>query len=150
MARTLSSQIEIAATPAEVWAVLADLPGYADWNPFVVEAAGNVVVGERLRVRIQPVGGRAMTFKPRVTAAEPARELAWLGSAGVRGLFDGAHRFELRPSATGTLLLQSEEFTGVLVPLVWRSMAAGSQAGFEQMNLALKRRVEARARAPRA
>jgi hypothetical protein len=32
-----------------------------------------------------------MKFTPNVTAATPLRELAWLGSLGVRGIFDEAH-----------------------------------------------------------
>jgi len=141
--RTLETQIEIAAPPQAVWAVLVDLERYAEWNPFVVEAAGQVREGARLRVRIRPQGGRAMVFRPRVTAAEPGRRFAWLGHLGVPGLFDGAHRFTLEPTATGTRLVQAEDFRGLLAGPLLRSMATGSLAGFEAMNLALRQRAEA-------
>ncbi|HXV94113.1 MAG TPA: SRPBCC domain-containing protein [Pseudonocardia sp.] len=142
--KTLETRIDIAAPPLAVWEVLTDLARYAEWNPFVLEASGEVAVGARLHVRIRPEGGRAMTFRPTVTAAEPGRRFAWLGRLwGVPGLFDGAHRFELEPIDGGTRLVHAEDFRGVLVPLVARSLETGSRAGFEAMNLALARRVEA-------
>jgi hypothetical protein len=33
--KELSTEIEFEATPPEVWDVLADLPAYAEWNPFM-------------------------------------------------------------------------------------------------------------------
>jgi hypothetical protein len=143
MKTEISREIEIAATPAEVWAVLADVDAYPEWNPFVVRLAGEVREGARLEARIAPPGGRAMTFTPTVVAAEPERELRWLGRLLVRGLFDGEHSFRIEPLADGgSRFVQSERFSGVLVrPL--RRVLERTEAGFAQMNAALKRRVEA-------
>ena len=68
--------------------------------------------------------------------------LEWWGHLGVRGLFDGRHRFELHAAGRGTRLVQSEIFTGVLVPLVARSLDRGTAAGFALMNSALKAHAE--------
>ena len=143
MTTEISHEIEIDATPAEVWNVLADVDAYPEWNPFVVRLAGEVREGARLEARIAPPGGRAMTFRPTVVAAEPERELRWLGRLLVRGLFDGEHSFRIEPLADGrSRFVQSERFSGVLVrPL--RRMLGRTEAGFAQMNAALKRRVEA-------
>ncbi len=83
-----------------------------------------------------------MSFSPRVTVAEPPRVLEWLGTLGFRGIFDGRHRFELADRDGATLLTQSEEFTGILVPVVWRSMRERTESGFEELNGALKTRAE--------
>ena len=91
----LKTVIDIEATPDAVWSILGDLPAYAEWNPFMPEAAGNLAVGERLDIRLQPVDGRAMRIRPRVRAVEPGRELRWLGRMGLPGLFDGEHRFTI-------------------------------------------------------
>ena len=40
MAKQLSAQVEIDATPERVWQVLTDLGAYAEWNPFIVSSAG--------------------------------------------------------------------------------------------------------------
>lgn len=141
----LRHEIEIDASPEAVWAVLADTDAYPDWNPFVRKVEGELREGAKLEVRIAPPGGRAMTFKPVVLAAEPGRELRWLGRLLLPGLFDGEHSFRLEPLEGGrTRFTQAESFSGILVPLLRKTLGK-TQAGFEQMNNALKLRVEARA-----
>lgn len=142
MSKTIERTIEIDRSPAQVWAVLTDLPAHQEWNPFIRDITGEVRVGARLRVHIAPPGGRGMRFKPVVTAADPGREFAWLGSLGVRGLFDGTHAFRLRHLGDGrTSLIQSETFTGLLVPL-FGSVLESTAEGFDAMNQALKERCE--------
>lgn len=140
--RQVQSEITIAATPEQVWAVLTDFAAYPSWNPFISQISGPLEVGRKLTVRMQPPGGRGMTFKPTVQAADPARHLGWLGRLLVPGVFDGAHEFLLTPTADGcTHLLQRETFTGVLVTLFGRTLQQTS-TGFDQFNQALKTRVE--------
>ena len=143
MQHQLHTTVTIDAAPDIVWAVLTDLDAYAEWNPFVVEAAGRVAVGERLANRLQPPGGKAMTFKPTVTEADPERTFEWLGRLGIPGIFDGRHRFEMHPTADGgTRLDHSEQFTGLLVRPMRKSLDTTTKAGFEAMNSALKARAE--------
>jgi hypothetical protein len=140
--KVLHREIDIDAPPDRVWAVLTDFERYPEWNPFVTEVAGVPETGATLRVRLSPPGGRGITLKPRVTAVEGARTFEWLGRLLVPGLFDGRHRFELAPTPTGTRFTQHETFTGVLVPLLARSLDRHTATGFDQMNAALKARVE--------
>jgi hypothetical protein len=140
----ISREIEIDSPPDAVWAVLADTGAYSEWNPFIRRLTGDLRAGAKLEVEIAPPGGRAMTFKPTVLAAEPGRELRWLGRLLLPGLFDGEHRFLLEPLGDGrTRFVQSERFSGFLVRPLRRTLAK-TALGFEQMNAALKERVEAR------
>jgi hypothetical protein len=140
--RELRREIEIDAPPARVWEVITDFSAYAEWNPFIRRLSGELREGARLEVRIEPPGGRAMTFKPAVRAVEPNRELRWLGRLLVPGVFDGEHSLRIEPLDGGrSRFVQSERFSGVLVALVKGTMAK-TEAGFEQMNAALKARVE--------
>jgi hypothetical protein len=141
----LHSDIEIEAPPDQVWDVLTDFDAYPDWNPFVRRIDGEPVVGTQLEVVLEPPGGRAMTFQPEVLAAQPTREFRWLGRLwGVPKLFDGEHIFEIEPLGQGrTRFVQREKFSGVLVPLLARSLMTNTRRGFEAMNRALKERVEA-------
>jgi hypothetical protein len=143
MAKQLRSEIDIHATPERVWQVLTDLPAYPRWNPFITSAKGEVRQGGRLTLRMQPAGGRAMTFRPTVLEATQGRRLRWLGHLLVSGLFDGEHSFTIRPLGDGQVrLVQQEDFRGLLVPLLARSLDRRTLPGFERMNQALKRRAE--------
>jgi hypothetical protein len=140
--RELHSEIEIDAPPERVWAVLADFGAYPDWNPFIRSIEGRPDAGSRLKVRIEPPGARAMTFRPTVRAAEPARELRWLGRFLVPGLVDGEHRLVIEPLPDGrSKFVQSERFSGLLSGVLTRTLAA-TERGFNQMNEALKERAE--------
>jgi hypothetical protein len=133
----IETQVDLPATPAIVWDQLVNTAAMGSWNPFITSLSGVFDVGERLQVRIAPVGGRAMTFKPRVTVIEPGRHLEWLGTMGIPGLFDGRHSFTLTPLREGyTRLVQAEDFSGILIPLTGRLLDR-TEAGFEAMNAAL-------------
>jgi hypothetical protein len=142
--KQLHTEVLIEAAPETVWAVLTDFAHYGDWNPFLVDVAGVPEQGERLSVTLAPPGGRRITLKPVLTEVANAQVLEWWGHLGVRGIFDGKHRFELHPENGATRVVQSETFTGALVPLMARSLDRGTAAGFALMNTALKARVEQR------
>lgn len=141
----LTSQIEIDAPAATVWAILMDFPAYPEWNPFIRRISGRPEVGTRIEAQLQPPGGRAMTFKPTVFTAEPRREFRWLGKLLVKGLFDGEHSFRIEPLGPDRVrFVQEESFTGILLPLL-KGTLGQAEEGFAQMNAALKQRAEARA-----
>lgn len=143
--KELRTQIEIEATPDRVWEIVADFAAYPEWNPFIRTIQGQAAAGSKLEVRIEPPGGRAMTFKPTVLEAAPRRELRWLGRVLVPGLFDGEHSLRIEPIGDSRVrFVQAERFSGVLVPLFGKSLEK-TQRGFTAMNEALKRRAEATA-----
>jgi hypothetical protein len=139
--KRIETQVDLPAEPWVVWEQLVDTASIGSWNPFITSLSGLIEVGERLQVRVAPVGGRPMTFKPRVTVVEPARRLEWLGTMGVPGLFDGRHSFTLTPVGEGCRLVQAEEFSGAFIPLTGRLLSR-TEAGFEAMNAALLSRLE--------
>ena len=144
MAKELRTEIEIDAPADRVWRVLTEFDAYPDWNPFLRRASGEVKEGARLEVYMQSSGGRGMTFRPTVIRAEPNREFRWLGHLGVSGLFDGEHSFTIESlEGDRVRFVQSERFTGVLVPLMLLMIEKDTKRGFEEMNQALKERAEA-------
>lgn len=135
--------IDIGATPEQVWRVLADFPAYPRWNPFMREVQGQARENERVRVHLRLPGGRAWTFRARVTRAIPAAELRWRGGLWVRGVFDGEHTFIIVPhGVTGVRFIQRERFTGLLARVLVPLIRKRTLRGFEIMNLALKRKLE--------
>lgn len=143
--REIHTEIEIDAPPERVWAVLTNLGAYADWNPFITSARGELKEGARLEIFVQipDAGGRG--FKPRVLAVNPSRELRWLGQLAVPGLFNGEHIFRLEPlPGNRARFLHGERFTGLLIPFLG-GMLEKTERGYELMNRALKQRAESAA-----
>jgi hypothetical protein len=139
--KTVSATTHIAAPPMAVWAILADLGRYSDWNPLFHEASGEIAVGKRITLRsVHPANGRMMTVQPKVISAETGTELRWVAS--LPGIMSGEHSFVLSPADGGTRLVQMETFRGLLVPLAGKTIGR-AEASFRALNEALKGRAEA-------
>ena len=144
MPRQLHSDVVVDASPARVWEIVSDFAAYPEWNPFIRRIAGQISVGSRLEADLQPPGGRGMTIRPTVLVAEPERELRWIGSLGIPGIFDGEHRFRIEPIGLDRVrFVQEERFSGFLAPLILRFVGESTLQGFVAMNRALKNRAEA-------
>jgi hypothetical protein len=142
--RELVTTIDIDAPPETVWRVLTDFERYDEWNPFL-RVLGRPNEGARLDVELRPPDGRPTKFKPTVVTSDHAREFRWQGHLVVPGLFDGEHRFVLEPrdEERGTHVVHAETFGGVLSGALFRFVGDQTEAGFHQMNEALKERAEA-------
>ena len=142
--KELHSEIEIDASVERVWEILTDFASYPQWNPFIRQISGELKVGERLEVRLEPPDSRGITLRPTVLRAEPNRVMRWVGPLLVRGLFDGEHSLATEPlEGNRVRFVQHEAFKGVLVRLLARSLDKNTLRGFEEMNQALKERAEA-------
>lgn len=143
MAFLLRTEIIINATPEKVWAILTDFENYPSWNPFVTSLTGEIKVGNKIAVRIEPPEASANSFKPTVTALEVNKKFSWLGIVLFRGIFDGEHKFELIDNKNGTTtFVQSENFIGILVPFFKKMLDNNTRRGYEAMNKKLKELVE--------
>lgn len=129
----------IKAEPGVVWSILIDAPGYARWDSGVERVEGKVAPGEKLKVISKANPGRA--FPVRVTELTPEKRMTWTGGLPL-GLFKGVRTYSLSPQADGsTRFDMREEYTGPLLPLIWRSMP-DLTASFEQFAAGLKERAE--------
>jgi hypothetical protein len=138
----IETTVHLDARANEVWAVLTDFPAYGEWNPFITAISGLLAEDERLEVRFTQAGGKTVTFRPRVLRVSPARQIRWLGKLGPGGLFDGEHYFVLEPQQDGTTMLtHGERFTGILVPLMGKTINE-TEGGFTSMNDALAARLK--------
>lgn len=137
MAKTITTNVVVDAPVEHVWDVLTDLGHHQAWNPFITAASGTMRTGERLVLKVQPPGGRAMTFRPTVTVVQHHQRLEWLGHLGLPGLLDGRHSFTFAPMpGDRSLVTQKETFSGVLVPFLG-TMLDRTRSGFLAMNEAL-------------
>lgn len=132
----------IAASPERVWEVLADIASWPDWDSGVVRVEGELEPGSRIKVVSELNPKRAYPVK--VAELEPARGMRWTGGMPL-GLFRGVRTYTLAPEADGrTRFEMREEFSGPLLPLIWRSMP-DMNPSFRQFAEGLKQRVESSA-----
>jgi hypothetical protein len=148
MAYEVSTTIEIAATPENVWAVLADLANYAKWHPVYVGVTGQLAAGSTLTITTtHPTSSRNMTAKVKVLTADPGTELRW--KSNLAGVTISKRTFRLSPTADGTSLVQTGTYRGLgggrgraITTVIGRI-----QDTFVAINAAITQQAEARQRA---
>jgi len=144
-AKEIKTEILINARPEKVWAVFADFNNYPNWNPFIKLLSGEVKVGNKINVTIQPHDAKPMSFKPKILVFETNKEMRWIGRLFFAGLFDGKHQFELIDNGNGTTTFkQSEVFKGILMPFFTKKKMENTRKGYEAMNQKLKELAEQR------
>jgi hypothetical protein len=129
----------IAASPEAVWSVLSDGAAWPGWDSGVDAVEGAIVMGETIKIRSQAAPGRA--FPVKVTRFEPPAHLRFSGGMPL-GLFRGVRTYEVSPGPDGQVTFRMrEEYTGPLLPLIWRSMPDLGPS-FQRFAAGLKQRVE--------
>jgi len=141
------TEVEIDASEDQVWAILSDLEAYKEWNPFMQEALGELVVGERLHMRLHNESLTLDPFEPTILQVIPGKEINWLGRvANIPRLFDGHHHLVIEPQPNGGVkFIQYEQFNGIIVSLTklfQKQLFVDTEQGFIKMNHALKSKAE--------
>ncbi|KAK9448077.1 uncharacterized protein V1518DRAFT_419599 [Limtongia smithiae] len=156
MTRDITKTITIAAPPAKVREVFFDFAKYPEWNPFFISfevaklvdstnssAIDGPAPGSQLKIAMTiDTSKSANTMYPTVLK-NTAEEFRWKGKLVFDILFAGEHAFQFKPIEDGTKteLVQSEHFSGVLVPLTG-GILDKTETRFDDLNVALKKRVE--------
>ena len=129
----------IAASPDAVWAVLSDGANWSSRDSGVDAVEGRIAMGETIKIRSQAAPGRALPVK--VTRFEAPAHLRFGGGMPL-GLFRGVRTYELSNGANGHVTFRMcEEYSGPLLPLLWRSMP-GPGTSCQRFAHGLRQRVE--------
>ena len=139
--REVRTEIKLNASPERVWQVFTDFAAFKDWNPFIKVAEGELKVGSKLRLYLQPPGGRGMEFRPEVLGIVANMEVSWRGHIPI--VFNGEHRFTVeRVGENVTRFAQHSTFRGLAIRLFGGDFLEWMREGFEAMERAMKERVE--------
>jgi hypothetical protein len=136
--KSFAVNILIRATPEAIWAILTDGAAWPSWNPTVDKVEGSVAPGEKLKVFTRLSPGRE--FPVRVSEFSPPRRMVWTGGMPL-GLFTGQRIYTLTPKRGGIEFAMREEVSGLMAPLITRSIP-DMQPAFDEFAAALKRRAE--------
>jgi len=141
--KVVHTEIEINADMERVWNVLIDFEKYDQWNPFINRIVGRAVVGAKIEIHVETRGNKNRKYEPTVTKVEPSRELRWLGRSLIPGFLKGEHIFTIEQLRSKQVrFIHREVFDGFLTSLFGKSLDRDVKKGFEEMNKALKVRVE--------
>lgn len=141
---TISTEINIPAPIEAVWAVLTDLAGYAEWNPYLVRVQGRAKAGGVIVVHACSVpGAEPLVQEVEVVSVEPYT-MRWEGGLPNRELFKGDHWFVLDAvGCSATRLRHFEHFSGARSAQVMARYGEVIRANFERFNAALVDRCAA-------
>ena len=127
--KSFATTTSIRAPIERIWSLLTDAAGYAAWNSTVEQVDGRIALGEKITVRTKISPGRA--FPLTVTEFDPNRRMVWTGGVPL-GLFLGTRTYLLTPRSAGDIeFSMREEFSGLLAPLITRSIP-DLQPSFDQ------------------
>ena len=128
----------IQATPDTVWRILTDASGWKEWNTTIDRIEGRIELGGKVKVYPKISPGRA--FPVLVSEFTAPRKMIWTGGMPM-GLFKGERTYTLTPQGNAVKFVMEENFTGLLSPVIGRSIP-NMQPVFEEFASALKKRAE--------
>ena len=139
-----SDPVTIEAPADTVWRVLTDFDRYGEWNPFTPSVKAEL--RDRGSSRHARRHGRLIASSRRRSSAHSSLRPYWPGSTiiGPRWLLHAVREQRLEALSDETCrYTTSDEFKGVLMPLVILLSGGFVRRGFNAVALALKRRAEA-------
>lgn len=143
MAIKLEHRIGIQAPDEIVWEIIADLPGWSDWNPLYPRAEGEIRIGDRWTLDLALPGRPVQTINPVILDWAPYDHIHWRLTM-LRGWATTVRFLEIEKMGEENVIFSNGEiFDGWLGPTVARRMRRPVLDGFEALNEVLKQRSEA-------
>lgn len=129
----------IHAKPETIWSIITDASKFPEWEPNVVRIEGTIALDEKVTAYTKRDPNRA--FYAIVTQFVPNQKMVWTGGLPF-GLFKGVRSFSLTPQADTVEFTLHEEFSGLLLFILKRSIPDQTE-DFENFVQGLKARAEA-------
>jgi hypothetical protein len=140
---TYQSSFEVHASADRVWSVLADLDRYAEWNPQIPRASGDLKPGSQIDLQLALPGRPPMDLSATLEDVRPTSLLTWRGHVLAPWFFEGYRRFEISPAAEGRVqVVHIEAVRGLFAPLFSVLMGGPVRKSQAALNEALRLRAE--------
>ncbi len=140
--KEVRTEIEIQASPEKVWQTIIDLEKWTEWNPFIHHIIGKAKLGEAVDITVTSEP-QDMILHCTFIKTEPNKELRWKYHVAAPFLFEGEHSFIIEKTGDNKVrFIDREICNGWLVFTQAKNMDTNTKRGFEEMDKALKARVE--------
>lgn len=130
-------QIEIQASPQDVFALYKDVPAWASWDPDVRASTVGGAFVSGAAGRLKPSSGP----EARITFTEVVADRSFTVESRLP-LCVMRFEHELSPTAAGTIAVHRVSFFGLLAPFFSRVIGNQIRKGLPQTMLGLKRAAE--------
>jgi hypothetical protein len=138
----LEHRIGVRAPASEIWRVLADLNGWATWNPMYPQAAGILRIGAKLSLTEAVPGQPHDQITPEVVDWVPDSQILWRDKT-LGGLVKRLRYLEIeRLSEEGCIFSNGEVYEGLGVRFISKGLKTALRRGFTELGEALKAKVE--------
>ncbi len=142
---SVRAEVEIDAPIEEVWQILTDVDGYAEWNPFTPDVKTTLELGTPVEMQVRLVGNFLITRTESITRNAPFA-LGWDMQMGTPSILYAERVQQLTTIEGGrTRYISEDTFSGWLRPLVLGLFGRAMERGFTDCGLGLKKEAERRA-----
>lgn len=138
----IETEVEIAASPEQVWAVLTDFSKWSQWNRVMPAIEGEPVEGSRVELELALPGRRSSYQRPYLMRVAPNHELRWFDQVVIPRIFVSEHWFRLEAAPQGCVVRHGEQFAGLLSIFMGKKSLQQTERIFALINRDLKERVE--------
>jgi uncharacterized protein YndB with AHSA1/START domain len=133
---TGSGEVQIAASPDTVWAILTDIDGWPRWNADVKSAHldGALAVGSTFRWKSGPA-----SLTSTIQTVRPPSEIGWTGTTMS---IKAVHVFHLEARDGGTFVRSEESWEGFVASLLKSYSRKSIDSAISSILTGLKREAE--------
>lgn len=138
--KTITTEIDISASPDKVWKILVDIPKWQDWSPVINKSSGIASLGSKLKITMcsKTPGENGPSYSPIIKMLEENKRMEWSAKMMAGFIMTNGKIIELEKTNSGTRLIHKETFSGLMSNMMWKHMESGVPPMLNQMNKALK------------
>ncbi len=142
--QTIKTEIEIAAPPAKVWSILTDIEKWQDWSPTINASQGEASVDSTLTITMmsKEAGKDGPKYNPKIIQLDEPKYFHWRAHMMAGFIFTNDKIIELEETESGTKVIHSETFKGLMAALMKSQMEKGVPPMLNMMNDGLKETAE--------
>lgn len=136
----IKTEIEISAPPSKVWSIITDINKWQEWSPTINASQGDASIGSTLSITMmsEEKGKDGPKYNPKIIKLDEPNYFHWRAHMVASFIFTNDKIFELKETSSGTKVIHTETFKGILTPLFRGQMEKGVPPMLNSMNKAMK------------